>query len=71
MGGPRNLPMGQRFVFPESYNAKNLAQGATTEMIDATGNHLELRRDPQRNLQEIRTPHGHWIRFAYDDPVPY
>jgi YD repeat-containing protein len=36
-------------------------------MIDANGNHLELRRDPQRNLQEIRTPHGHWMRFTYDD----
>jgi YD repeat-containing protein len=53
--------------FPESYNAKNAAQGAATEMIDAKGNHLELRRDPQRNLQEIRTPHGHWIRFSYDE----
>jgi len=36
-------------------------------MIDAKGTHLELRHDPQRNLQEIRTPQGHWIRFAYDD----
>jgi YD repeat-containing protein len=36
-------------------------------MIDAKGDHLELRHDPQRNLQEIRTPQGHWIRFAYDD----
>src|SRR6266852_4775834 len=23
--------------------------------------------DPQRNLQEILTPHGHWIKFTYDD----
>ena len=36
-------------------------------MIDAKGNHLELRRDPQRNLQEIKTPHGRWIKFNYDD----
>ena len=36
-------------------------------MLDASGNLLELRRDPQRNLQEIRTPHGRWIRFKYDD----
>ncbi len=36
------------------------------EMRDAKGNRLELRRDGQRNLQEIRTPHGHWIRFSYD-----
>jgi len=38
-------------------------------MRDANGNVLELKRDPQRNLQEIRTPHGHWIRFSYDDPL--
>ncbi len=53
--------------FPESYNAKNLAQGAPYEMRDAKGNNLELHRDSQRNLQEIKTPHGHWIRFSYDD----
>jgi hypothetical protein len=23
-------------------------------------------RDPQRDLQEIRTPHGHWIKFQDD-----
>jgi YD repeat-containing protein len=36
-------------------------------MRDASGNRLEVRRDPQRNLQEIRTPHGHGIKFSYDD----
>ena len=36
-------------------------------MRDANGNRLELHRDPQQNLEEIRTPHGHWIRFSYDD----
>ena len=49
------------------YSARNIAQGAPTEMLDASGNLLELRRDPQRNLQEIRTPHGRWIGFKYDD----
>jgi YD repeat-containing protein len=66
-GWTTKLADGSEIRFPESYNAKNMAQGAPTEMIDAAGNHLELRRDPQRNLQEIRTPHGHWIRFTYDD----
>jgi YD repeat-containing protein len=66
-GWTTKLADGSEIRFPESYNAKNLAQGAATEMIDTKGNHLELRRDPRRNLQEIRTPHGHWIRFAYDD----
>jgi len=66
-GWTTRLADGSEIRFPESYNGKNMAQGAPTEMIDATGSRLELRRDPQRNLQEIRTPHGHWIRFGYDD----
>jgi YD repeat-containing protein len=66
-GWTTRLTDGSEIRFPESYNAKSIAQGAPTEMTDAKGNRLELRRDPQRNLQEIRTPHGRWIRFAYDD----
>jgi YD repeat-containing protein len=52
--------------FPESYGAKNLAQGAATEIRDAEEDKLELERDRQRNLIEILTPHGHWIKFTYD-----
>ncbi len=66
-GWTTKLADGSEIFFPESYNAKNLAQGAPYEMRDAQGNRLELHRDGQRNLQEIRTPHGHWIRFSYDD----
>ena len=65
-GWTMKLADGSQIIFPESYNAKNMAQGAPTEFRDAEGNRLELRRDGQRNLQEIRTPHGHWIRFVYD-----
>jgi YD repeat-containing protein len=66
-GWTMRLADGSEVRFPESYNAKNLAQGAPYEMRDAKGNSVELHRDPQRNLQEIKTPHGHWIRFSYDD----
>jgi YD repeat-containing protein len=66
-GWTTRLADGSEIRFPESYNARNLAQGAPTEMRDAQGDRLELRRDPQRNLQEIRTPHAHWIKFSYDD----
>ncbi len=66
-GWTTTLADGSEIVFPESYNATNMAQGAPTEMRDAKGNKLELIRDGQRNLKEIRTPHGHWIRFEYDD----
>ncbi len=58
---------GSEIRFPESYSAKNMAQGAPIEMRNAQGDRLELLRDPQRNLKEIRTPHGHWIRFTYDN----
>jgi YD repeat-containing protein len=66
-GWTTKLTDGSEIHFPESYNARNLAQGAPTEMRDADGNRLELHRDSQRNLQEIRTPHGHGIKFSYDD----
>lgn len=65
-GWTLRLMDGSEIRFPESYSAKNAAQGAPTEILDANGNLLELRRDPQRNLQEIRTPHGHWMKFSYD-----
>ncbi len=58
---------GSEIRFPESYSAKNMAQGAPIEMRNAQGDRLELLRDPQRNLKEIRTPHGHWIKFTYDN----
>ena len=44
-----------------------MAEGAPIEMRDANGNSLELKRDRHRNLKEIKTPHGHWIKFNYDD----
>jgi YD repeat-containing protein len=66
-GWTTKLADGSEIRFPESYNAKNLAQGAATEMLDAKGNRLELRRDGQRNLQQIATPNGHTIKFNYDD----
>jgi YD repeat-containing protein len=66
-GWTTKLADGSEIIFPESYNAKNMAQGAPIEMRDANGNSLELKRDRHRNLKEIKTPHGHWIKFNYDD----
>jgi YD repeat-containing protein len=65
-GWTLQLTDGEEMFFPESYSAKNLAQGAATEIRDAEGNKLELERDRQRNLTEILTPRGHWIKFTYD-----
>jgi YD repeat-containing protein len=58
---------GSTIHFPESYSARNLAQGAPTEMVDSTGNKIELIRDPKRNLQEVRGPDGASIKLQYDD----
>jgi len=62
-----SLTDGSEILFPDSYAAKNLAQGAPFEIRNANGDRLELKRDPQGNLQEIRTPHDHWIKFTYDN----
>jgi YD repeat-containing protein len=61
------LQDGSTIRFPESYSAKNLAQGAPMEMTDSAGNKIELIRNPKRNLQEIRGPNGASIKLAYDD----
>jgi YD repeat-containing protein len=58
---------GARFKFPEAYYAKNCAQGAPSEMQDASGHHIQLRRDKQRNLEQLISPSGRTITFKYDD----
>ncbi len=57
---------GRKIYFPEAYHAKNFAQGAPTEMVDAEGHHTHLKRDNVRNLEELISPSGHSIRFRYD-----
>jgi YD repeat-containing protein len=57
---------GREFLFPESYNAKNFAQGAAMEMRDAKGRRIELKRDPARNLERLISPSGRAINFKYD-----
>jgi YD repeat-containing protein len=57
---------GTAIVFPDSNGATSAAQGAPIEIRDKDGNRLELLRDAQRNLQEIRTPHKQSVRFKYD-----
>jgi YD repeat-containing protein len=57
---------GSEMFFPR-LTAAMLTQGAAMEIRDALGNKLELQRDRKRNLLEILTPHGHWVRFTYDN----
>jgi YD repeat-containing protein len=66
-GWTTKLQDGSIMLFPESYSAKNLAQGAAMQMSDAKGNKIELRRDGKRNLQEVVGPAGESIKFSYDD----
>lgn len=61
-----DLEDGSKIHFPESYNARNMAQGAPTWMMDQHGDKAEMIRDGQRNLLEIRTPRGRSLRFHYD-----
>jgi YD repeat-containing protein len=61
------LKDGSGIVFPEASQSKSMAESGPTEMVDAAGNRVSLMRDGQHNLQEIRTPRKHAIRFTYDD----
>ena len=66
-GWTTTLPDGSTMTFPESYNGTNLAQGAATQMVDISGNKIELHRDGKRNLQEVLGPTGGSIKFSYDN----
>jgi YD repeat-containing protein len=57
---------GGRFLFPESYHAKTLAQGAPFEMRAADGHRIQLKRNQRRNLEQVISPTGHTITFKYD-----
>ena len=57
---------GRKIYFPEAYLAKNYAQGAATEMDDAQGHRIQLKRSKVRNLEQLISPSGHTIRFKYD-----
>jgi len=57
---------GSKIYFPEAYYAKNFAQGAPTEMVDAQGHRIQLKRNTARNLEELISPSGHKITFKYD-----
>ena len=57
---------GRKFYFPEAYYSKNFAQGAATEMVDAKGHRIQLKRNRVRNLEELISPSGHTISFKYD-----
>lgn len=57
---------GRLVLFPESYNAKTMSQGAPVEIRDSAGHRIRLERDPDRNLRLLVSPNGHFIRFEYD-----
>ena len=65
-GWTLTLRDGSKIFFPEAYFAKNFAQGAPTEMRDAEGHSIRLKRDKVRNLEELISPSGHTIAFKYD-----
>src|SRR5579872_1800068 len=66
-GWTMRLQDGSSILFPESYNAVNLAQGAALQMTDRSGNKIVLVRNGRRDLQEVRAPKGGYIKLKYDD----
>jgi YD repeat-containing protein len=56
---------GRRFLFPESYRAKTFAQGAPFEM-QAGGRRIQMKRNKQRNLEQLISPSGRTITLKYD-----
>lgn len=65
-GWTLTLRDGGRFYFPESYYAKNFAQGAVIAITDARGRRVQLKRSQERNLEEIISPNGLRIALKYD-----
>jgi YD repeat-containing protein len=66
-GWTTQLRNGGSIFFPESYNAKNMAQGAAWTITDKNANKVELVRDAKRDLQAVRAPRGGSITFKYDN----
>lgn len=65
-GWTLRLANGEEMQFPEAYDSRNLAQGAASEVRNSKGDTLKLTRDSAGNLEEIQTPHNHWIRFEHN-----
>jgi len=65
-GWTLKLANGSKLIFPENYKGKSFAQGAATEMLTASGQHIQLKRDQDRNLQQLISPSGHTITFQND-----
>jgi YD repeat-containing protein len=65
-GWPLTFHDRRRFMFPEAYYAKSYAQGAPSEMQEAGGQRILLKRDKQRNLEQLTSPSGRTITFKYD-----
>lgn len=65
-GWTMTLRDGWKIYFPEAYNAKNFAQGAATEIVDAKGDRIRLIRNKARNLEKLISPSGRTISFQYD-----
>ena len=66
-GWTLRLEDGTLYLFPESYNGRNLAQGAPFEMRDAQGRRLQLIRDTHRNLRRLVSPSSRTISLEYND----
>src|SRR4051812_1056806 len=58
---------GRLYSFPEAYHARRPVDGALVGMRSPNGEKIKVVRDAKHNLMSLASPHGHQIRFTYDD----
>jgi YD repeat-containing protein len=66
-GWDLRLADGALFLFPENYGGTRPHHGAPTAMDDGHGHAIQLRRDHDRNLEQLTSSSGHVIRLDHDN----
>ncbi len=65
-GWSLGLPDGTKYLLPENYNGKALAEGAPYEMRSPQGLRVQYMRDGQRHLRQLISPGGRTISLEID-----
>jgi YD repeat-containing protein len=60
------LEDGTTYLSPEAYSATRPQQGSLVGIFDKGGNEVQLSREANGDLSEIKSPSGGWIRLNYD-----
>jgi YD repeat-containing protein len=57
---------GLKFIFPDSYHARRQGQAAFTSISDEHGDTLNIVRDADGNVLQVKSPRGYQISMEYD-----